>query len=280
MTVSSRPSSWDASTSRAAVELLRRPRYEVLALPGIAADVVGHLPRHSTVTVTVSARRGLEPTIALSEALAREGYRAVPHLAARMVRDRPQLAELVARLDEAGIEEVFVVGGDADPPIGEFTEAVQVLADVGAGRSVGVAAYPEGHPKIDEHELDRALLAKRDACSYAVTQMCFDAPAVGRWVRRVRGLGFDRPVHVGVPGVVDTLRLARIATRIGVGPSLRFALRQRGSGRLLRPGGYRPERLVLEMAREGATGLHIYTLGDVADTERWRRETMERLADA
>jgi len=279
VTVSSR-ASWDPSTTRAVLGLLRGPRYEVLALPGVAADVVEHLARGTTVTVTVSARRGQEETIALSEALTREGYRAVPHVAARLVRDRQQLAELVARLDEAGIEEVFVVGGDADPPIGEYSEAAQLLQEVGAGRIAGVAAYPEGHPKIDDDELDRALLAKRRGCGYAVTQMCFDPPAVGRWVQHARGIGFDRPVYVGIPGVVDSVRLAKIATRIGVGPSLRFALRQRGSRRLLRPGGYRPERLVFEMARDGATGLHIYTLGGVADTERWRRQTVERLANA
>lgn len=258
--------------------LLRRPRYEVLALPGTAERVVRHVPSEVTVTVTVSARRGLEPTIALSEELTREGFTAVPHIAARLVRDTHHLAEVFARLDDAGIDEAFVVGGDQDPPVGELSEAAQVMA--GAGRQrIGVAAYPEGHPTIDDHELDRALLAKRPSCAYAVTQMCFDADAVHRWLRRVRALGFDRPVYLGIPGPVDTVRLARVATRIGVGPSLRYALKQRGSARLLRPGGYRPDDLLAGVADAGFAGLHVYTLGYVSATERWRQRILE-LADA
>ena len=148
-------------------------------------------------------------------------------------------------------------------------------------RSIGVAAYPEGHPKIDDDELDRALLAKRPLCSYAVTQMCFDALAVERWLRHARDLGFDRPVHVGIPGPVAAVRLAKVATRIGVGASLRYALKQKGSTSLLRRGGYRPDDLLGGLAGfAGVAGLHVYTLGDVAATEQWRQRTLEQLADA
>jgi methylenetetrahydrofolate reductase (NADPH) len=279
VTVSSERMLWDRRTAGAVAGLLRRPRYEVLALPGTAERVVRHVPREVTVTVTVSARRGLEPTIALSEELTREGFTAVPHIAARLVRDARHLAEVFDRLDQAGVDEVFVVGGDQDPPVGEFSAATQVMAGAGR-RRVGVAAYPEGHPTVDDDELDRALLAKRSRCAYAVTQMCFDPGAVHRWLRHARGLGFDRPVHLGIPGPVETLRLARIATRIGVGPSLRYALKQRGSARLLRPGGYRPDALLAGAADSGIAGVHVYTLDDVAATERWRQRTLELVGDA
>jgi len=279
VTVSSISAGLDRRTARAVLALLSRPRYEVLALPGTAEQVVAHVPREVTVTVTVGARRGLDATVALSEELAREGYPTVPHLAARLVRDRHHLADLEARLVEAGVNEVFVIGGDADPPVGEFADAGQLL---GAGRDwgrVGVAAYPDGHPKIDDRELDRALLEKRPRSDYAVTQMCFDAAAVRRWQRHARAIGFGHPVHAGIPGPVDTMRLAKVATRIGVGPSLRYALKQRGSARLLRPGGYRPDDLLAALAGHVA-GLHVYTLGDVAGTEQWRQRLQEQLADA
>lgn len=277
------PSRSEQPASVALAEMLRRPRYEVLSLPGTADEVEEHVPKAITVTVTVVAGRGLEPTLALSEELTRRGFRAVPHVAARLVRDTRELEEIAARLREAGIEEVFVIGGDADPPVGDFSGAAQLLRATPGLPAVGVAAYPEGHPTIDDDELERALLAKRPLSSYAVTQMCFDATAIGRWVRHARALGFDRPVHVGVPGPVDTLRLAKVATRIGVGPSLRRARKQRGSARLLRPGGYRPDRLLTEIvgARAPAiAGLHVYTLGDVAATEQWRLRMLEQLADA
>lgn len=279
MTVSSAAAALDRRTARAVLALLDRPRYEVLALPGTADEVVAHVAREVTVTVTVGVRRGIEATVALCEELAREGFRTVPHLAARLVRDRHHLADLQARLEDAGIEDVFVVGGDADPPVGEFAEASQLLRAGGGWGRVGVAAYPEGHPKIRDRELDRALLDKRPLCHYAVTQMCFDAAAVRAWQRHARDLGFGHPVHAGIPGPVATVRLAKVATRIGVGPSLRYALRQRGSARLLRPGGYRPDDLLAALASHVA-GLHIYTLGDVAATERWRQRLREGLADA
>lgn len=275
------PNGWlDRSTSHALAEMLRRPRYEVLSVPGTADEVDRHLPREVTVTVTVEARRGLDAMLALSEDLASRGFVVVPHLAARLVRDARHVQEVLDRLDEAGITEIFVVGGDADPPVGDFSDATRLLSAIGGARTVGVAAYPEGHPLISDAALDRALRAKRSRCSYAVTQMCFDPAAVGRWIEHARVLGFDRPVHVGVPGPIDPLRLAKVATRIGVGPSLRYARKQRGSARLLRPGGYRPDQLLADLVRHPIAGLHIYTLGDVAATERWRRVTLERLADA
>ncbi|WP_416140152.1 hypothetical protein ACM26W_07225 [Halomonas sp. HK25] len=40
------------------------------------------------------------------------GFRVVPHLAARLVRDRPHLIGLLERLAALGVEDAFVVGGD------------------------------------------------------------------------------------------------------------------------------------------------------------------------
>ena len=272
--------------------LLLRPRYEVLALPGTADQVEQHVPAALPVTVTASPRRGLEPTLELTEALARRGFSAVPHLAARLVYDEVHLSEILCRLDEAAVKDVFVVAGDGDTPVGDYTDSAQLMTAIGrlresgTGRclkSLGIAGYPEGHPLVSESELARALLAKQPLSSYVVTQMCFDATAVDRWIRHARGLGVRLPVHAGVAGAVDGPKLLRIAGRIGVGASTRFLRKHRGGATLLRPGGYRPDRLIEELARHdvhadrGIASLHVYTLGDVAATERWRRELLERL---
>ena len=274
--------------------LLRRPRYELLPLPGAAEQVEQHVPTTLPVTVTASPRRGLEPTLALTEALARRGFSAVPHLAARLVCDEEHLAEILRRLDESGIRDVFVVAGDGDRPVGDFTDSLQLLNAIERLResgsrqslqSVGVAGYPEGHPLVAEDELARALLAKQPLSSYVVTQMCFDAGAVDRWVKHTRELGVRLPVHVGVAGAVDRIKLLRIAGRIGVGTSIGFLRKHRGGVRLLRPGGYRADQLLGELAADvapaerGVVGLHVYTLGDVAATERWRRELLGRMTD-
>ncbi|HYN91038.1 MAG TPA: hypothetical protein VER75_03880, partial [Thermoleophilaceae bacterium] len=106
-------------TSRALAELLRQSRFEVLPIDGIEQEVLAHLPREVKVTVTASPRRGLEAALDLSERLARAGYPVVPHLSARLVRDRDHLDEVLARLHDAGVRELFVPAGDATDAAGE-----------------------------------------------------------------------------------------------------------------------------------------------------------------
>src|SRR6185436_12154529 len=91
--------------------LLRHPRFEVLPLDGVEEEVRAHLEPGTKVTVTASPRKGLEETLGLSERLARAGYPVVPHLSARLVRDRVHLEETVERLADAGIRELFVPAG-------------------------------------------------------------------------------------------------------------------------------------------------------------------------
>ena len=118
-------------SDRALAELLRRPRFEVLPLDGIEAQVREHLDTDARVTVTASPRRGLEATLELSERLAHAGYKVVPHLSARLVRDEPHLDEALDRLLEAGVRELFVPAGDAPEP-GAFHSAADLLQAMGA----------------------------------------------------------------------------------------------------------------------------------------------------
>lgn len=274
---------------------LRRPRVEVLPLAGTAELVEQHLPRELPVTVTASPRHGLEPTLALTETLARVGFPAVPHLAARLVYDEAHLTEILHRLEAAGVGDVFVVAGDGERPAGDFTDSLQLLTamhrlrESGVARGlnqVGVTGYPEGHPLISDEELMRALCTKQPLSTYVVTQMCFGAKAVSSWVTEARQSGLRLPVHVGVAGAIDQRKLLRVVGRIGVGQSARFLRKHRhGLVRLLRPGGYRPDHVVLRLAADMAdparrvAGLHLYTLGDVAATEQWRQQMLRLLRE-
>ena len=91
-----------------------------------ALDQAAFLPPRATVTVTSSPAKGIEATVALCEQLQAGGFRAVPHLSARQVRDRAHLAELIAWLEGAGVDRAFVVGGDAKEP-GEFPDGLSLL---------------------------------------------------------------------------------------------------------------------------------------------------------
>ncbi|WP_084210529.1 methylenetetrahydrofolate reductase [Pseudonocardia acaciae] len=263
--------------------LLAGARFELTPLSG-ALEQAEALPAGATVTVTTSPSRGVGPTVALAERLAERGFHAVPHLPARQILDTAELSELLGRLDRAGVREVFVVGGDADPPRGEFADGLSLLRAMRRighrPARIGVPCYPEGHPLIDDGTLWSALLAKQELADYATTQMCFDPAAVCRFARAARERGVTLPILVGVPGVVNLRRLLRISMRIGVGDSVRFVRGQRTAAReLLRPGSYRPDALVHALAAEEAcafAGLHFYMFNDVEATMRWLREVSPR----
>ena len=123
-----------APATRAAA-LLRRSRYEILPVEGIEELVLASVPRDVTLTVTASPTKGLEPTIELAGSLTRHGYGVVPHVSARLVADMVELEEIVARLREGGVRDVFVVAGDAEEPRGSFQGAIDLLEALdGLGR--------------------------------------------------------------------------------------------------------------------------------------------------
>jgi len=268
--------------------LLQNPRYEILPLH-TALQETAELPAGTTVTVTSSPRKGLESTVGVAEQLAAQGMRAVPHLAARQVRARGELTGLLDRLEAAGIDEVFVIAGDAREPLGPYPDGLSLLRamdDLGrVPARVGVPGYPEGHWAIDTPTLWSSLLAKQRYAAYVVTQLCFDADAMCRFAVDMNRRGIELPVVAGVPGVVDVGKLLRVSLRVGVGESVRFVRGHRSvAGRLLRPGGYRPEPLVRKLAARVAAGrcelagLHLYTFNRVEATARWVDQAYRRAA--
>ena len=272
----------------ATARLLARPRYELLPLPG-TLDRVAALPPGATVTVTASPRRGVEATVALTEALAARGLRAVPHLAARQLTGRAQLAGVLDRLGDAGVRDVFVVAGDAREPAGEFPDGVSLLRamdDLGHRMAgVGVPSYPEGHPLLDDESLWEMLRQKQRFATYTVSQLCFDADAICAFAVEARSRGISLPLVAGVPGTVDTGRLLRVSLRVGVGDSARFLRAHRSiAGKLLRPNGYRPDGLVRRLGVHVAAGrceiagLHVYTFNQIDATLRWLQQAQRRAA--
>jgi len=263
-------------------ELLERPRYEVIPLDGTEDEVLEHVPREVTVTVTASPTRGLEPTLRLTSSLARHGYDVVPHLSSRSVTDAAEVAEIVDRLRGDDVRNVFVVAGDAEEPRGPFHGAIdllEALAELGRPfAEVGITGYPEPHPLFDDRTAVAAMSAKARHATYVVSQVCFDPAVTASWIEGVWARGTRLPVFVGIPGAVPRAKLLRVSTRIGIGDSLRF-LRKNGSfaGRLVR--GFDPDRLIdglgAVVSTEKVAGLHVFTFNDVADTEAWRRRRLD-----
>jgi methylenetetrahydrofolate reductase (NADPH) len=279
-----RPTAEDPSL----VACLRRPRYEILPLEGIEEAVVRHIPREVKVTITASPRRGLEPSLELAERLRRRDYQVVPHLSARLIRDRGQLENLLTRLEAADVREVFVIAGDPREPAGVFASAAGLLSAMGELRGrfaeIGISGYPESHHLISDETTIQAMFEKEPMATYIVSQICFDTDVIAAWVGRVRDRGTRLPIWIGIPGMIDNRRLLRISLKIGLGESARFLRGHRGwLARLTRPRGYAPTRLLQRLAPTIADpaarigGLHVYTFNELERTESWRRQLIERL---
>src|SRR4029079_8794212 len=91
--------------------------FELIPLKNVHEQAAA-VPRGRTVSVTASPGKTIETTVDLATELEQAGVRAIPHLSARMIRDRAHLGSLLDRLDGAGIDRAFVVGGDAGEPGG------------------------------------------------------------------------------------------------------------------------------------------------------------------
>lgn len=270
------------------IDFLRAPRYEVFPSEDAEGLVTTHVPKEVTMTVTASPKRGLDATIDLAGRLAGQGYAVVPHLSARLIRDRSHLREVIAAVKQMGSDDVFVVAGDAREPAGEYPDSVALLEAMraeGLGvRDIGVTGYPESHAFIDDDTTIQAMWDKRRIATYIVSNLCFDPRVVKRWVARVRRRKVELPIFIGLAGVTDPAKLLRVSTRIGVADSARF-LRGHSSWflRTLQPGGYSPEKFVkallpdLGVPERKVAGLHVFTFNEIEPTERWRQEMLARL---
>jgi methylenetetrahydrofolate reductase (NADPH) len=269
-----------AADQAALARVLADPTFELIPLKNVREQAAA-VPRGATVSVTASPGKGIEATVDLAIELEAAGLSTIPHLSARMIRDRAHLTELLARLADAGIDRAFVVGGDADEP-GEFLDGLALLramADLGRlPKELGCPCYPQGHPDIPDAALAQALRDKAELVQYMTTQLCFDPKAISTFISARRAEGITLPVKIGIPGVAEIPKLLSISARIGVKDASKFVLKNaRFVGELLRSGGiYKPSKLVRDLApliaepAADVLGFHVYTFNNVPATLDWR----------
>jgi methylenetetrahydrofolate reductase (NADPH) len=224
--------------------------------------------------------------VALATRLKRAGFRPVPHFAARRIASRAALDEYLARAaGEASVDSALVIAGDSDRASGPFESSLGLLETGLFQRHgithVGVAGYPEGHPRIAASALDAALAAKKDLARRAgidlqvVTQFCFESEPILAWAVKVKGHGL--PVRVGLSGPASLPRLLRFAMLCGIGNSVRaLKARPQAITRLLVEAG--PEAVVRDIARPGGApiaGVHFFCFGGLMRTARWLRAVRE-----
>jgi len=240
----------------------------------------------TAVTISMPPGQTYHGIVALATRLKRAGFRPVPHVAARRIASRDALDEYLARAaGEAGVDSALVIGGDSDRASGPFESSLALLETGLLQRHgiahVGVAGYPEGHPRIAASALDAALAAKKGLARSAgidlqvVTQFCFESEPVLSWVARMKGHGL--PVRVGLSGPASLPRLLRFAMLCGIGNSVRaLKARPQAITRLLIEAG--PEVVVRDLARRAVApivGIHFFCFGGLVRTARWLRAIRE-----
>jgi len=237
------------------------------------------------VYVSAVSTRPTQDVVDSAIRLRAAGFQAVPHVAVRMFATAAALDDFLARLAaEAAVERILIVAGDRDPPAGPFRSAIELI-DGGALqrhgiKETGIVSYPEGHPRISQQDLDRALMDKIAAAEatgikvHIVTQFCFDAAAILRWISRLRDFGLEHPVRIGLAGPTDLAALLRYARRCGVRASAPGLARKSGLLRQLFTMSA-PDALIEALARAhagrrlGVVKPHFFSFGGLMRTARW-----------
>lgn len=279
----------DATARHALRQAFEELRYEVIPLKKAEESVLQHVPKTVRLTVTASPGKGQDATLDLAVRLVGHGYTVAPHLSARMIRDRAHLADIVARCRDAGLTDVFVVGGDPTDEPTAFQNARDVLVglhELGHPfTDIGIGGHPEGHPSASQETLFQALQDKAPLATHIATQIVFDPGAILEWARALRNRGIDLPVLVGVPGVVSRQKLLRVSGKLGVGESVKFLTKQQGLlWRFFVPDGYDPNKIVTGLAPHiggpdnAVRSFHVFTFNDLGPTEAWRQHVLARLA--
>jgi methylenetetrahydrofolate reductase (NADPH) len=250
------------------------------------AEIDGYaslVPAGSDVFATWLPGTPYHHLVSVAKRLRHVGMNPVPHITPRHLASREATEDFLARLrDDAQVTQALLVAGDAAVPVGPYESSLQLL-ETGllqqyGIRSVGIAGYPEGHPRIPEQALMDALLRKIELAArqgvelFLVSQFCFDGQAILDWLARLRARGIALPVRVGIAGPATVRTLLNYGARCGVGASMRVLRTQAISlPRLLAHDG--PDKVVRRLADGGeglgVAGLHCFSFGGFAQSARW-----------
>jgi methylenetetrahydrofolate reductase (NADPH) len=189
---------------------------------------------------------------------------------------REELEGILDAYAEAGVHHVLALRGDpAEGPRADWapTEGglnyARELVEMASARdefSVGVAAFPEGHPSAEslDHDADVLVAKARAGAEFAVTQMFFRASDYFALVERVRARGADIAILPGIMPILNLNAIRRqgelIGTEVPASVVERIAAHE-GDPAAMRAAGIEiAAELCEELLAGGAPGLHFYTL--------------------
>jgi len=204
------------------------------------------------------------------------GLLAMAHLTG-IASGRAEMAALVARLVEAGIENLILLRGDppADvdnfvPPGDGFAHASDLVAFIrqqyGDRLCLAAAGYPEGHPQCRDLALDmQHLVTKvRAGVDFIVTQIFFNNRFYFDFVARARAAGITVPIIPGIMPITDVAQIQRMTKMCGasIPAVLRAELERRRTDAVAvtQLGVAQATAQCVDLLLGGAPGVHFYTL--------------------
>jgi methylenetetrahydrofolate reductase (NADPH) len=244
-----------------------------------------------TLLDTIGRLRGLEPsfvsvtygaggttrerTIEITTRIKRDfGMEAMAHLTC-VGHDRAEIATILDRLQESGIENVLPLRGD--PPKGEKTfirpengfgyaaELVSFIRQRGYPFCLGGAGYPEGHVECRDLDLDLEHLRQKVGAGldFVITQLFFDTRDYFAFTARARAHGIRVPILAGIMPITNVAQIVRMTEMCGahIPADLRNRLETAPNEEAVREIGIEhATHQCRELLQGGAPGIHFYTL--------------------
>jgi len=204
-----------------------------------------------------------------------------------------EITDIVRQYRDAGITNILALRGD--PQAGPGSEWVQhqdglahadelvaLIKSLG-DFSVGVAAFPEGHPESSDLDHDAQVLARKQemGAEYAITQLFFNVQDYINLVQRARFAGCSMPIIPGIMPVTNVSQIERFATLSGAtfpeDLARRFHQVADDPGAVRDLGVEVATAMCAELLECGAPGLHFYTLNrSTATIEIYRNLDLDR----
>jgi len=203
-----------------------------------------------------------------------QSFPAMPHLTC-MGHSRTEVVEMLDDYAAHGIHNVLALAGDppadGSPVTGDFAYASELVELVRehTNFSIGVAAFPENHPRSPDRQTDRRhLAAKLEGADFGITQFFFHADDYLRMIDELTQLGCDRPVLPGIIPVVNPTSIRRFAVMNGaaVPEELWTRLEATDGDERLAIAVDAATALCAELLEAGVPGIHFYTLNRTAAT--------------
>jgi methylenetetrahydrofolate reductase (NADPH) len=199
-----------------------------------------------------------------------------------------QIQETLARLREAGIENVLALGGDRpkdyEPPPGAFTHANELAAFIEGTEfdfCLGGACYPETHPLAPSSEVDlENLVRKVDAgVEFLITQLFFDNGDFFDFCARARSAGIGVPIVAGIMPILSAASIRRMTSLSGakIPAELEAKLSEVEHDDALTydVGVEWATMQCRELLGRGVPGIHFYTLNQSQATRNIFRNLLE-----